>query len=219
MAIAKKAKTKNKNKNKNKTTKTEKPNENKTKEMKLNWSLGENWTHDHNSRTPPQKDCFWDCENAITNSVMINYSWQENEKFAREMLHLFTCKAKNKIHFVADFITVYTKSVGFQISLWHSLSFILFSLHSQTSLLGFEKEQLSIVPTRIFSWSTAKYTSGHPFPHQKKNNNKQINKQTERKNAKIWARIRYWMWKFIGLEKTYLFSGGEVGPKLQLRNF
>ena len=25
----------------------------KTKEMKLNWSLGENWTHDHNSRTPP----------------------------------------------------------------------------------------------------------------------------------------------------------------------
>ena len=58
--------------------------------MKLNWSLGENWTHDHNSRTPPppqkKKDCSLDCENAIINSVMINYSWQENEKFVREIL-------------------------------------------------------------------------------------------------------------------------------------
>ena len=49
------------------------------------------------------------------NSVMINYSWQENEKFARKMLHLFTCTAKNKIHFVADFITVCTKSVGLHV--------------------------------------------------------------------------------------------------------
>ena len=92
----------------------------KTKEMKLNWSLGENWTHDHNSRTPPppppkKKDCSLDCKNTITNSVMINYSWQENEKFAHEMLHIFTCTAKNKIHFVADFITVYTKSVGLHV--------------------------------------------------------------------------------------------------------
>ena len=90
----------------------------KTKKMKLNWSLGENWTHDHNSRNPPpppqkkkKKDCSLDCENAITNSVMINYSLQENAKFTRKMLHLFTCTAKNKIHF----ITVYTKSVGLHV--------------------------------------------------------------------------------------------------------
>ena len=105
-------KKKRKKKNENNGMKT------KAKEMKLNWSLGENWTHDHNSRTPPplqKKDCSLDCENVITNSVMINYSWQENEKFAREMLHLFTCTAKNKIHFVADFISVYTKSVGLHV--------------------------------------------------------------------------------------------------------
>ena len=56
-----------------------------------------------------------DCENAITNSVMINYSRQENQKFAREMLLLFTCTAKNKIHFVAYFITVFTKLVGLHV--------------------------------------------------------------------------------------------------------
>ena len=153
MAIVKKAKTKNKNKNKTKKTKTGKPNENK-KQRK--WSWTEAWVKIERMfiiAAPAKKDCFLDCENAITNSVMINYSWQENEKFAREMLHLFTCMAKNKIHFVADFITVYTKSVGLEISLWHSPSFILFLLHSQTSLLGFEKEQLSIVPTRIFSFA------------------------------------------------------------------
>ena len=64
---------------------------------------------------PEKKDCFLDCENAITNSVMISYSGQKNEKFAREMLHLFTCTAKNKIHFVADFITVYTNAVGLRV--------------------------------------------------------------------------------------------------------
>ena len=31
------------------------------------------------------------------------------------MLHLYTCTAKIKIHFVADFITVYTKSVGLHV--------------------------------------------------------------------------------------------------------
>ena len=31
------------------------------------------------------------------------------------MRYLFTCTAKNKIHFVADFITVYTKSVGLHV--------------------------------------------------------------------------------------------------------
>ena len=88
----------------------------KTKEMKLNWSLGENWTHDHPPPPlPKKKDCSLECENAITNSVMINYSWQENEIFAREILHLFTCTAKNKTHFVADFFTVYTKSVGLHV--------------------------------------------------------------------------------------------------------
>lgn len=63
--------------------------------MKLNWNLGENWTDDHNSHTQKQKDRFIDCENAITNSVMINYSSQENEKFAGEMLYVFTSTVKN----------------------------------------------------------------------------------------------------------------------------
>ena len=106
----------------------------KTKGMKLNWSLGENWTHDHNSRTPPplppQKKFFLDCENAIKNLVMINYSWQENEKFAREMLHLFTCTAKNRIHFVADFITVYTKSAGLHVPGNNPLTFTEFYIVS-----------------------------------------------------------------------------------------
>ena len=46
--------------------------------MKLNWSLGENWKHDHNQITAPRKKkiAFIDCENAIRNSVMINYSWK-----------------------------------------------------------------------------------------------------------------------------------------------
>ena len=162
MAMVRKAKTKKKTKHNNnkKQNKKKRKQKNrmktKTKEINLNWSLGENWIHGHNSCTPPpkkKKDCFLDCENATTNSVMINYSWQENEKFACEMLHLFNFTANNKIHFVADFITVYIKSVGLEISLWRSLSFILFPVHSQMSVLGFEKEQLSIVPTRIFSFA------------------------------------------------------------------
>ena len=61
--------------------------------------------------------------------------------------------------------------------LLHSLSLYCF----QTSPLGFEKEQLSIVPIRIFSFARRyanfpyivfdrrhNFTSGHPFPHQKK---------------------------------------------------
>ena len=67
--------------------------------------------------------------------------------------------------------------------------FILFPLHSQTSPLGFEKEQLFIVPIRIFSFARRyanfphnvfdkrhKFTPGHPSLHQKKqthNSNKQ----------------------------------------------
>ena len=31
------------------------------------------------------------------------------------MLHLLTCMAENKIHFVADFIMVYTKSAGLHV--------------------------------------------------------------------------------------------------------
>ena len=63
--------------------------------MKLNWSLREYWTHDQNSHTQKQKDRFIDCENTITNSVMNNNSSQENEKFAREMLYVFTSTVKN----------------------------------------------------------------------------------------------------------------------------
>ena len=61
--------------------------------------------------------------------------------------------------------------------------FILFPLHWQTSPLGFEKEQLSIVPIRIFSFARRyanfpynvfdrrhNFTSGHPFPPPKKTN-------------------------------------------------
>ena len=68
--------------------------------------------------------------------------------------------------------------------------FILFPLHSQTSPLGFEKEQLCIVPIRIFSFARRyanfpynvfdrrhKFTSCHPSPHQK-------NKQTTATNNK-----------------------------------
>ena len=64
--------------------------------------------------------------------------------------------------------------------------FIVFPLHSQTSPLGFEKEQLCIVPIRIFSFARRyanfpynvfdrrhKFTSCHPSPHQKKQTNKQ----------------------------------------------
>ena len=67
--------------------------------------------------------------------------------------------------------------------------FIVFPLHSQTSPLGFEKEQLCIVPIKIFSFARRyanfpynvfdrrhKFTSCHPSPHQKKqtnNSNKQ----------------------------------------------
>ena len=89
---------------------------------------------------------------------------------------------KNKIYFVTDFITVYTKSVGLQvpgnIRLLYSLNFILFPLHSQTSALGFEKRQICIVPIRIFFFARRyanfpynvfyrrhKSTSGHPSPH------------------------------------------------------
>lgn len=46
-------------------------------------------------RTQKQKDYFTECENAITNSVIINYSWQENEKYTREMLYVFTSMVKN----------------------------------------------------------------------------------------------------------------------------
>ena len=105
MAMVKKAKTK---KEENGIT------EWKQKKKKRKWSWTEGWVKIertfnmiHNSCTrpphppppPKKKDCFLDCENAITNSVMINYSWQENEKFAREMLHLFTYTAKNKMLF------------------------------------------------------------------------------------------------------------------------
>jgi len=31
------------------------------------------------------------------------------------MLHLFTCTAKNEVHFVADFIMVYAKSIGLHV--------------------------------------------------------------------------------------------------------
>ena len=68
--------------------------------------------------------------------------------------------------------------------------FILFPLHSQTSPLGFEKEQLCIVPIRIFSFARRyvnfpynvfdrrhKFTSGHPSPHQKKKQTNNSNKQ------------------------------------------
>ena len=61
--------------------------------------------------------------------------------------------------------------------------FIVFPLHSQRSPLGFEKEQLCIVPIRIFSFARRyanfpynvfdrrhKFTSCHPSPYQKKNN-------------------------------------------------
>ena len=67
--------------------------------------------------------------------------------------------------------------------------FILFPLHSQTSPLGFEKEQLCIVPIRIFSFARRyanfpynvfdrrhKFTSGHPLPTKKK---KKTNKQQQ----------------------------------------
>ena len=68
--------------------------------------------------------------------------------------------------------------------------FIVFP-HSQTSPLGFEKEQLCIVPIRIFSFARRyanfaynvfdrrhKFTSCHPYPHQKKS------KQTTATNNK-----------------------------------
>ena len=111
MAMVKKAK------------KKKKRNITKWKEKQRKWSWTEAWVKIERmiiiaappSPRPPKKDWSLDCENAITNSVMINYSWQENEKFARGMLHLFTCTAKKKIHFVADFITVYTKSVGLHV--------------------------------------------------------------------------------------------------------
>ena len=68
----------------------------KTKTKEMSWT--EAWVKIERMiiiAAPEKKDCFLDCENAIKNSVMISYLWQENEKFAREMLHLFTCKAKN----------------------------------------------------------------------------------------------------------------------------
>ena len=67
----------------------------KTKAVKLNWTLGENWTHDHNSRTQKQNNSFRDCENAITNTVLINNSWQENENYASDILYVFTSMEKN----------------------------------------------------------------------------------------------------------------------------
>ena len=88
---------------------------------------------------------FLDCENAISNSVTINYSWQKNEKFAREMLHLFTCTAKNKIHFVADFITIYTKSVGLHVPGNIPLTFTEFYIVSTA---------LTNVPSRIWKRTT-----------------------------------------------------------------
>ena len=165
--------------------------------MKLNWSLGENWTHDHNSCTPtplpPKKDCSLDCENAITNSVMINYSWQENEKLAREILQLFTCTAKNKIHFVADFITVYTKSLGLHVPGNIPLTLTEFyivstALTNRNVSFGIWKRPTFHCPAQdIFLRTTIckfplqcfdrrhKFTSGHPFPNQKKQQQK-INK-------------------------------------------
>ena len=138
---------------------------------------------------PPQKkDCFLDCENAITNSVMINYSWQENEKFAREMLHLFTCTAKNKIHFVADFITVYTKSVGLHVPGNIPLTFTEFYIVS-TALTNvpfgiwkwttfhcpdqdtFLRTTICKFPLQCF-WSTAQIYFRSPLPPTKKNNSK-----------------------------------------------
>ena len=66
--------------------------------------------------------------------------------------------------------------------------FIVFPLHSQTSPLGFEKEQLCIVPIRIFSFALRyanfpynvfdrrhKFTSCHPSPLQKKQTNNSKN--------------------------------------------
>ena len=64
--------------------------------------------------------------------------------------------------------------------------FMLFPLHSQTSPLVFEKEQLCTVPIRIFFFARGyahfhynvfdrryKFTSGHPSPIKKKKTNKQ----------------------------------------------
>ena len=61
--------------------------------------------------------------------------------------------------------------------------FKLFPLHLQSYPLGFEKEELFIVPIRIFSFARRyanfpynvfdrrhKFTSGHPSLHQKKKN-------------------------------------------------
>ena len=46
------------------------------------------------------------------------------------MLHLFTCTAKNRIHFVADFITVYTKSAGLHVPGNNPLTFTEFYIVS-----------------------------------------------------------------------------------------
>ena len=90
---------------------------------------------------------------------------------------------KNKIHFVTDFITVYTKSVGLQVPgniILHSLSFILFPLHSQTSPLGFEKDFPSHDDMQIslttFLTDGTKLLPVTPLPT--KRNNKQREQQT-----------------------------------------
>ena len=154
------------------------------KQKQWKWSWTEAWVKIERMiiiAAPPKKDCFLDCDNAITNSVMISYSWQENEKFAREMLHLFTCTAKNKIHFVADFITelyqvrrlvnipltftefyiVFTALTNVPFGIWKRTTFYCpdQDIFLRTTICKF--------PLQCF-WSTAKFTSGHPFPHQKK---------------------------------------------------
>ena len=90
MAMMKKAKKKKKKKNNNNNNKKTRITEWKQKQRK--WSWTEAWVKIERMiiiaapPPPPKKDCSLDCENAITNSGIINYSWQENEKFAREIL-------------------------------------------------------------------------------------------------------------------------------------
>ena len=187
----------------------------KTKEMKLNCSLGE----DHNSRTQKKGSLFgmWKCNYKFSSDLLFV---TKNEKFAREMLHLFTCTTKNNIHFVADFITVYTKSVSLHVPGNIPLTFTEFYIVS-TALTNvpfgiwrrttfhcpdqdiFLRTTLCKFPLQcyVFDWRH-KFTSGQPFPHQK-NNNKQINKQTERmpkfgqvlgtefENLSAWRRLIY----------------------------
>ena len=171
----------------------------KTKKKKRKWSWTEAWVkiertfnmiHNSCTRLPPppppkKKDCFLECENAITNSVMINYSWQENEKFVREMLHLFTYTAKNKIHFVADFITVYTiKSVGLHVPgnipltftefyiVFTALTNVPFGIWKRTTFHCpdqdiFLRTTICKFPLQCF-WSTAQIYFRSPLPQPKK---------------------------------------------------